>query len=148
MPKHALMTLDVATLRVALDHCEDHGPAAVHPDPETNPADCAYLAYIGDSQLQALVARLPHVEVLFKTPAAGARSKVVRKVFSKPAVWHVLRVAYPDEQEFSPFVRDLGMVDRKYWRLLAPGQDPAKLGRRPLPPKRVAGTVTSQRRTS
>jgi hypothetical protein len=121
MPKHALKTLDLPTLLVALDHGEEFGPAAARPDPDANPSECAYLTYIGDAQLAALAARLPHVEVLFKTPGAAGRNQVVRKVFSKPAVWHVLRFVFRDEQEFAPFVRDLGSVDRKYWRVQPAG---------------------------
>jgi hypothetical protein len=125
MPKHILKTLDLTTLLVALDHVEEFGPAATRPDPDADPGGCAYLAYIGDAQLAALAARLPHAEVLFRTPGAAGRNKVVRKVFSKPAVWHVLRFAYPDEQVFAPFVRDLASVDRKYWRVQTAAQDPA-----------------------
>jgi hypothetical protein len=130
MPKHSLKALDLTTLLVALDHVEEFGPAAVLPDPATNPANCVYLTYIGDSQLETLAARLPHVYVQFKTPGAAGRNKVVRKVFSKPAIWHVLRFAFPDEREFASFVRDLESVDRKYWRLLTDGQVPAKRGQR------------------
>jgi hypothetical protein len=125
MPKQVLKTLDLTTLLVALDHVEEFGPAAVRPDPDAKPAECAYLTYIGDDQLAALAARLPHLDVRFKTPGAAGRSMVVRKVFSKPAVWHVLRFAFPDEREFAPFVRDLGSVDRKYWRVQPAKPDPA-----------------------
>lgn len=122
MPSHVLKTLDLTTLRVALDHLEEFGPAATWPDPEADPAGCVYLAYVGEEQLAVLAARLPHVEVLFRTPADPPRNKVVRKVFARPAVLHVLRFALPDEREFDPFVRDLAGVNRRHWRVLPGGQ--------------------------
>jgi len=123
MPKHVLKTLDQTALLIALDHAEEFGLDAVRSDPDANPDACVYLAYIGDEQLHALAARLPHVEVLFRMPGSAGRNRVFRKVFSGPAVWHVLRFAFPDEGQFAPFVRDLGSVDRKYWRVLPAGNN-------------------------
>lgn len=130
MPKHVLKSLDLTTLLVALDHVEEHGPPTALPDPETSPGECVYLAYIGEAHAAALAARLPHADVLFRTPGAGARSKVVRKVYNKAAILHILRFCFPNGDEFQPFVRELSRVDRKYWRVLQPGEDPANLKRR------------------
>lgn len=124
MPKQTLKVLDLTTLLVALDHVEEYGPAAVCPDPNTNPTECVYLTYIGSAQLAALTARLPHVEVLFKTPGGAGRNKILRNVFSKPTILHVLRFAFSDERAFIPFVRDLESIDRKYWRV-QPGEQEA-----------------------
>lgn len=116
--KHVLKSLELTTLLVALDHLEEYGPSAALPDPYEKPGECVYLAYIGDAQLAALVARLPHADVLFRTPADGPQSKVVRKVFSKPAILHVLRFSFPTGEDFIAFVRDLGSVNQKRWSIL------------------------------
>lgn len=118
MAKRVLKTLDLTTLLVALDHLEEHGPAGTVPDPYGRPAECVYLAYTGDAHLAALTARLPHVSVLFRTPANGPRSKVVRPVFDKSAVLYALRFSFPNEQDFIPFVRELATVDAKHWKVL------------------------------
>jgi hypothetical protein len=137
MPKHVLETLDLAKLNLALDHAVESGLAAIRPDPEEDSACCVYLAYVGDAQLAAFAARLPHIEVQFTMPGNWLPNKVVRKVFSKPAVWHVLRLAFADESEFAPCVRDLESVHRKYWRVLPAAKERAKSGgRRRKKPKR------------
>ncbi len=94
MAKQILKHLDLTTLAVALDHLEENGAAAC-PDPLSAPGECVYLRYIGPDQLATLAARLPHVEVVFRTVAAPPRNKVVRKVFSKPAILHLLRFPVP-----------------------------------------------------
>ena len=131
MPKHILKTLDLTTLLVALDHLEEYGPSSALPDLETIPGECAYLTYIGEEHITALADRLPHADVQFKTPGKAGKNKVVRKLFNKAALVHVLKFAYPTGPDFMPFVRPLGGVDKKYWRILLPSGD--------LAPKRRKG---------
>ena len=121
MAKQTLRDLEVAALAVALDHLEEHGPPAVVPDPAAGPGEYVYLTYIGADQAAALAARLPHVDVLFRTPAGSGKNKVVRKVYDKAAIMHVLRQVFPADQDFTPFVRDLARVNRKYWRVQPAG---------------------------
>jgi hypothetical protein len=120
--KRVLTTLDLTTLLVALDHVEEFGPFSTVPDPQSAPRECIYLKYIPDDRVAALAARLPHVDVLFRTPAGSGRNKVVRKVFSKAAILHVLRFAFPTRKRFTECFRDLGSVNQKYWRVLKPGE--------------------------
>ena len=120
MAKQSLRTVDVTALLVALDHLEEKGPATAVPDPNTAPAECVYLKYVGAEQAEALASRLPHVHVLFRTPGGSGNNKEVRRVFSKAAILHVLRLVFPADQDFAPFVRDLASVNPKYWRVQAP----------------------------
>ena len=121
MAKHVLKTLDLTTLLVALDHFEEYGPGAAAPDPYARPAECVYLAYIGGAHLAAMTARLPHVSVLFRTPADGPRGKVVRPVFDKIAALYVLQFCFPNSDEFTAFVRDLGPINPRRWSVLDAG---------------------------
>lgn len=123
MPKHSLKSLDLTTLLVALDHVEEHGPGGVTPDLENHPEECVYLKYVGDEQAEAFADRLPHLNVLFRTLGGAGRSKVIRKVFHKPSILHVLRFTFETDDDFLPFVRDLGSVHRKYWRPLKPDEE-------------------------
>jgi hypothetical protein len=118
VPKHALKSLELTTLLVALDHLEEYGPGAALPDPYEHPGECVYLAYTGEEQLAALAGRLPHADVLFSTPGAGEHRKVARKVFNKAAILHLMRFSFPTGDEFAPFVRGLDTVDRKYWTVM------------------------------
>jgi hypothetical protein len=130
MPKHTLRNLDLTTLSIALDHVEEHGPATATPDPDTIPTECVYLKFIGDAPLNLLAARLPYRNILLHTLAGAGQNKVIKKVFSKPAILHVLRFIFPSDDDFTPFVRDLGSVPRKYWRSLDTDEDPANPGRK------------------
>lgn len=133
MAKQVLKSLDLTTLLVALDHHDEYGPPAATPDPYADPAACVYLTYAGEQQAAALAQRLPHVEVLFITPGVGDRRKIVRKVFGKPAIEYVLRFSFAKSKEFLPFVRDLGRIDRKYWKVLDASGEPIP---RPKPDKK------------
>ncbi|MBN9119695.1 MAG: hypothetical protein J0I06_11155 [Planctomycetes bacterium] len=130
MSKQVLRNLELTTLLVALDHLEEYGPSAALPDPYQTPGECVYLAYIGEALLAALAARLPYADVLFRTPADGPRSKVVRKVFCKSAILHVLRFSFPIGEEFVPFVRDLGTVNQKRWSVLDAEGKPVRRARK------------------
>ena len=132
--KQVLKTLDLTALLVALDHLEEYGPNVTVPLPYARPAECVYLAYIHNAHLAALAARLPHVMVLFRTPADGPRNKVVRPVFDKTAVLYVLQFCFPGSTEFAAFVRDLGPISPRRWAALdaegksIPRPRPAKAG--------------------
>jgi hypothetical protein len=128
VPKQILRTLELTTLLVALDHAEEHGPGLLVPDPLNAPAECVYLAYIGADQARALAERVPHANVLFKVPGGAGKSKIVRQVYSKPVIMHVLRFAYPNSQDFVPFVRELASVKQKYWRVLDVAGVPVRTG--------------------
>jgi hypothetical protein len=114
MAKRVLKNLDLTTLLVALDHLEEFGPAAEVPNPRTNPDDCVFLKYIGPAQLDALASRLPHVEVMLYPRT----HKIYRKVFSRPAIWHVLRFVFGDEKVFAPSVCSLKEFSQvgEWWR--------------------------------
>jgi hypothetical protein len=114
--KQVLRTLELTTLLVALDHAEEHGPGLLVPDPLKAPVECVYLTYIGEEQAKALADRVPHANVLFRLP--GGTGKVVRKIYSKPVIRHVLGFAFPNGKEFAPFVRVLATVKPRYWRVL------------------------------
>ena len=118
MPKHVLKTLDLTTLLVALDHREEYGASATVPDPYVSPSECVYVTYIGEAQAAALAERLPHIEVVFRLPGVAKRGRVVRKIFSKSAVTHVMQFAFPTSPDYAPFVRDLAAVKQKYWRVI------------------------------
>ena len=118
MPKHVLKSLELTTWLVALDHLEEHGPSAAVPDPYEVPGECVYLTYIGDAHAAALAERVPHADVLFYTPSVGQRRKVVRKVFNKAAILHLMRFSFPTGEDFAPFIRGLDRVDQKYWKVL------------------------------
>jgi hypothetical protein len=118
MSERTLRGVDPTALAVALDHLEEHGPSAALPDPKTHASECVYLKYAGEALLRALAARLPHADVRFKTMGGQGRGMVVRKVFSKAAMLHLLRFLFPDDEDFAPYVRDLASVDRKYWKVL------------------------------
>jgi hypothetical protein len=124
VPKHILKSLDMTTLLVALDHLEEYGPSTAVPDLEASPGEAAYLTYIGEEQIAAIAARLPHADVRFKVPGRAGKTKVVRKLFNKAALIHVLKFAYPNGPDFLPFVRSLDTVDKQYWRVLPPNSDP------------------------
>jgi hypothetical protein len=124
--KHVLKTLDLTTLLVALDHLEEYGPSMALSDPYSAPGECVYLTYIGEAQAAALTARLPYADVRFRLPGPAEHGKVVRKVFSKPAILHVIRFAFPTSQEFVPFVRELATVKQKYWRVLTATGEPIR----------------------
>lgn len=124
--KQVLRNWELTTLLVALDHLEEYGPSAAIADPYESPAECAYLTYIGDAQLAALVARLPYRHVRFLTPSAGAAGKVVRTVFNKQALFHVIRFSFPKNTKALVFVRGLESVDRKYWTVLDAAGNPIK----------------------
>lgn len=128
VPKHVLKTLDLTTLLVALDHLEEYGPSATVADPYVSPSECVYIVYIGETQAAALATRLPHLEVVFRLPGVAKQGRVVRKVFSKSAVTHVMQFAFPTSPGYAPFVRELASVKQKYWRVLnaagAPIQPP------------------------
>jgi hypothetical protein len=130
--KQVLKALDLTTLLVALDHFEEHGPPAAGPEPYARPAECVYLAYIGEPHLEALTARLPHATVLFRTPADGPRGKVVRPVFDKAAALYVLRFCFPGDDGFLAFVRDLAPINPRRWAVLDAAGKPVP---RPRPPK-------------
>lgn len=118
MAKQVLKALDLTTLLVALDHLEEHGPPVAAPEPYTNAAECVYLAYIGEAHLAALTGRLPHVSVLFRTPADGPKGKVIRPVFDKTAITYLMRFCFPKSNAFAKFVRDLGPINPRRWSAL------------------------------
>ena len=120
MPKHVLKSLELTTLLVALDHLEEYGPSAAVPDPYETPGACVYITYIGDAHAKALAARVPYRNVKFSVPTTAG---VVRRVYCKAAILHLMRFAFPKSEEFVPFVRGLDTVDRKYWTVMdAEGQ--------------------------
>ncbi|MBA4189087.1 MAG: hypothetical protein C0467_13900 [Planctomycetaceae bacterium] len=129
MAKRGLRTLDLTTLLVALDHVEEHGPGATQPDPKSAPGECVYLRYVGDPHASHFASRLPHVDVLFRVPGGAGQTKIIRKVYSKAAILHVLRFVLPTEEDYSPLFRDLATVKKIYWRVLAPSEDPMKAKR-------------------
>jgi hypothetical protein len=91
MAKHLLRSVDLAALSVALDHAEEHGPWKVdQPEPQAAPAECVYLRHAGVEQIELLAKRLPHADVQFSTLASGPKRKVIRKVFHKATILHVL----------------------------------------------------------
>jgi hypothetical protein len=118
MPKHVLKSLELTTWLVGLDHLEEHGPSATVADPYEKPGECVYLTYTGDAHAEALAERVVHVNVTFRIPGATGRSKVVRKVYCKAAILHLMRFSFPKGEDFAPFVRGLDTVDRRYWNVL------------------------------
>lgn len=113
--KQVLKTLELTTLLVALDHLEEYGPSAVVADPYEKPAECVYLAYIGEAQLAALTARIPHVKVRFYMPTGPS---IIRDVFNKAAIMHLMQFSFPRSKAYLPFVRALKSVPERYWRLV------------------------------
>jgi hypothetical protein len=111
-----LKTLDLTTWLVALDHLEEHGPSAAVPDPYEVPGECVYLGYLGDAHAAALAERLPYRNVKFHVPSRTGL--VIRKVYRKAAVLHLMRFSFPNSEDFVPFVRGLDTVDRKYWTVM------------------------------
>jgi hypothetical protein len=118
MPKQTLRNLGTDALAVALDHLEENGPSAALPDPNVSPGDCVYLKLARPDQIETLAARLPHANVRFKTMGSKGRHFAMRKVFSKAAILHILRLLFPTDQDFMPYLRDLGSVDHKYWKVM------------------------------
>jgi hypothetical protein len=121
MAKRVLKTLELTTLLVALDHLEEYGPSAAVPDPYEVPGECVYLAYLGDAHAAALAERLPYRNVKFSVPTT---SGIVRKVYRKAAILHLMRFSFPNSEEFVPFVRGLDTVDRKYWIVMGANGKP------------------------
>jgi hypothetical protein len=113
--KQVLKTLELTTLLVALDHLEEYGPGMAVPDPYEKPEECVYLKFIGEEHLKALINRLPYVRVKFNLPGSGS---VIRHVFSRAAVMHLMEFSFPNTDAYRPFVRDLKSVDEKYWRVV------------------------------
>ncbi len=119
MAKQLLRSVDLAALSIALDHAEEHGPWKVDkPDPQTAPAECVYLRYAGAAQIELLARRLPHADVQFSTLASGPRRKVVRKVFHKATILHLLAFLFREEEGAERFICSLDTVNKKYWRAL------------------------------
>lgn len=116
--KQVLKTLELTTLLVALDHLEEYGPGTAVADPYEKPAECVYLTYIGDEHAAALAERVPHRNVTFSVPGTRGHHRIVRKVFNKAAILHLMRFSFPTGDDFAPFVRGLDTVDRKYWTVL------------------------------
>ena len=128
MPKRILRDIEMATLLVALDHLEEHGPGLAAPDPGADPAGSAYLTYIGEEHASAIAARVAFAEVRFRVPGEAGKSVIVRKVYRKDALVHLLRFCFPNGPDFMPFVRSLDRIDHKYWRVLS-------IAGVPVPPK-------------
>jgi len=119
MAKHLLRSVDLAALSVALDHAEEHGPWKVDkPDPQADSAGCVYLRYVGAEQIELLARRLPHAHVQFSTLASGPKRKVVRKVFHKATILHVLAFLFKEEVRAEQFVRSLDTVSKRCWKAL------------------------------
>jgi hypothetical protein len=120
MAKHLLLRrVDLTALSVALDHAEEHGPWKVDkPDPQAAPAECIYLRYAGAEQVELLARRLPHAEVQFSTLASGPKRKVVRKVFHKATILHILAFLFREEDAAEQFVRSLDTVSKRCWKAL------------------------------
>src|SRR5262245_12589947 len=111
MAKQVLRSVDPDALAVALDSAEEHGLVRTAPDPDKAPENCVYLKFAGPEQLEVLASRLPHVKVQFRTMGGAGRSKVVREVFHKTVILHVLRFVFPSDQDFEPMLRALSTVD-------------------------------------
>lgn len=116
--KQVLKSLELTTLLVALDHLEEYGPGMAVPDPYEKPAECVYLTYVGEAQAEALANRVPHHNVTFHVPGGAGKNRVVRRVYSKAAITHVLKFCFPRSRAFVPFVRSLKTVAPEYWRVL------------------------------
>jgi hypothetical protein len=118
MAKRVLRSVDPDALAIALDDAEERGLGLIVPEPEKAPEDCVYLEFAGPAQLELLASRLPTVEVQLRTMGGAGRSKVVRKVFHKAAVLHVLRFVFASDDDFEPMMRALDTVDRKDWKVV------------------------------
>jgi hypothetical protein len=122
--KQVLRSLDVAALAIALDRAEEAGLTTRTPAPKEKPGECVYLRYAGNDQLGLLSTRLPHVMILQRTPGGAGRNKKYVVVFDRETIRHVLGFLLdPDEVHRS--TRSLDTVERRYWRVLRPDEQPS-----------------------
>lgn len=112
--KQVLKSLELTTLLVALDHLEEYGPSMAIADPYEKPAECVYLKFIGDAQLKALTDRIPYRNVRFNTFSG----KVVRQVFNKAAIVHLMEFSFPQSKAYKAFIHDLKSINETYWHVL------------------------------
>ncbi len=118
MAKQVLRSVDPEALAVALDSAEEHGLLLTAPDPDKAPEQCVYLRYAPLAQLELLASRLPYAKVQFGTMGGAVKYKIVRPVFHRAVIQHVLRFVFPSDQDFEPMLRALSTVDKKYWKVV------------------------------
>ncbi len=78
----------------------------------------AYLKLTNATVKEFFDSKLPHVKVRFSPMGGRKNEPAVRSVYRKEPVLAVFRFLYKLDEDFANYVRCLGEVDPKYWRVV------------------------------